>query len=41
MQLDESVVEEAGLSWFRELGYIVASAPHLAPGEIAAERSSF
>jgi type I restriction enzyme R subunit len=41
MQLNESVVEEAALSWFRELGYIVANAPHLAPGEIAAERSSF
>lgn len=41
MQLNESVVEEAGLSWFKELGYTVASAPHLAPGEIAAERSSF
>ncbi len=41
MQVNESVVEEAGLSWFRELGYTVASAPHLAPGEIASERSSF
>src|SRR5216110_2665987 len=41
MQLNESVVEEAALSWFRELGYTVANAPHLAPGEIAAERSSF
>ena len=41
MQLNESVVEEAALSWFRELGYTVASAPHLAPGEMAAERSSF
>ncbi len=41
MQLNESVVEEAALSWFRELGYTVAPAPHLAPGEIAAERTSF
>jgi type I restriction enzyme, R subunit len=39
--LDESVVEDAALSWFRELGYTVAQAPHLAPGEIATERSSF
>ena len=39
--LDESVVEEAALSWFKELGYAIAHAPHLAPGEIAAERSSF
>ena len=39
--LNESGVEEAALSWFKELGYAVAHAPHLAPGEIAAERSSF
>ena len=37
----ESTVEEAALSWFAELGYTVAHAPHLAPGEIAAERNSF
>src|SRR5881396_401488 len=39
--LNESSVEEAALSWFGELGYAVAHAPHLAPGEISAERSSF
>src|ERR1051325_8136587 len=39
--LTESGVEEAALSWFGELGYAVAHAPHLAPGEIAAERTSF
>src|SRR5437763_1397592 len=38
---NESGVEEAALSWFTELGYTVAHAPHLAPGEIATERSSF
>jgi type I restriction enzyme, R subunit len=37
----ESVVEDAALSWFKELAYTVAHAPHLAPGEIAAERGSF
>jgi type I restriction enzyme R subunit len=41
MRLDESTVEAAALSWFEELGYAVAHAPHLAPGEIAAERRSF
>src|SRR2546423_12561579 len=41
MALTETVVEEAALSWFEELRYEVAHAPHLAPGEIAAERSSF
>src|SRR5438874_10780904 len=39
--LTETVVEDAALSWFTQLGYAVAHAPHLAPGEIAAERSSF
>jgi type I restriction enzyme, R subunit len=39
--LNETVVENAALSWFGQLGYAVAHAPHLAPGEIASERSSF
>src|SRR5207244_1424319 len=34
-------VEDAALAWFRNLGYAVANAPHLAPGEIATERKSF
>jgi hypothetical protein len=29
----ESTVEDAALSWFGELGYSIANAPHLAPGE--------
>jgi type I restriction enzyme R subunit len=37
--LTESGVEEAALSWFGELGYAVTHAPHLAPGEITAERT--
>ena len=39
--VDESIVEDAALSWFRELGYAVAHGPHLAPGEAAAEREAF
>ena len=39
--LNESHVEEAALTWFRELGYTVAHGPHMAPGESAAERDSF
>jgi type I restriction enzyme, R subunit len=39
--LNESSVEETALSWFKELSYAIAHAPHLAPGEIATERSSF
>src|SRR5438046_8580822 len=41
MSLSELTVEEAALNWFKELDFGVAHAPHLAPGEIAAERSSF
>ena len=41
MTLNESVVEDAALAWFEELGYAVAHGPHIAPGEPAAERTSF
>ena len=41
MSLNESIVEEAALEWFGELGYAVGHGPHLAPGEPAAERDSF
>jgi len=39
--LNESIVEDAALDWFGELGYAVGHGPHLAPGEPAAERESF
>ena len=38
MSLNESIVEDAALEWFGELGYAVGHGPHLAPGEPAAER---
>ena len=41
MTLNESIVEDAALEWFGELGYSVGHGPHLAPGESAAERDSF
>jgi type I restriction enzyme R subunit len=41
MSLNESIVEEAALEWFGELGYAVGHGPHLVPGEPAAERDSF
>ena len=41
MTLNESIVEDAALEWFGELGYVVGHGPHLAPGEPAAERDSF
>jgi hypothetical protein len=34
MGLNESIVEEAALTWFRELGYIIARGPDLAPKPI-------
>jgi type I restriction enzyme R subunit len=41
MILNESIVEDAALEWFGELGYAIGHGPHLAPGEPAAERNSF
>jgi type I restriction enzyme, R subunit len=39
--LNESIVEDAALEWFGELGYAVGHGPQLAPGEPVAERESF
>ena len=39
MSLNESIVEDAALEWFGELGYAVGHGPHLAPGEPAARRT--
>jgi type I restriction enzyme R subunit len=33
--LNESIVEDTALTWFRELGYAIGHEPHLAPGEPA------
>lgn len=41
MSLNESIIEDAALEWFSELGYAVGHGPQLAPGEPAAERESF
>ena len=41
MSLNESIVEDAALEWFGELGYAVGHGPQIAPGEPAAERQSF
>jgi type I restriction enzyme R subunit len=40
MILNESIVEDAALEWFGELGYAIGHGPHLAPGEPAAARDS-
>ena len=39
--LTESIVEDAALTWFGELGYAVGHGSQMAPGEPAAERDSF
>jgi len=41
MSLNESIVEDAALEWFGELGYAIGHGPHIAPSEPAAERDSF
>ena len=41
MSFNESIVEDAALSWFGELGYAIGHGPAMAPGEPAAERESF
>ena len=44
MSLNESIVEDAALEWFGELGYAFGRGPHLAPGEPASRdggRDSF
>lgn len=37
----ESVVEQAALAWFEGLGYGVVAGPSIAPGELAAERTTY
>jgi len=41
MSLNESIVEDAALTWFGELGYAIGHGPQFAPGEPAAERDLF
>ncbi|NCD23330.1 MAG: type I restriction endonuclease subunit R [Spartobacteria bacterium] len=41
MIFNESIIEDAALTWFREMGYFVGYGPQLAPGEPTSERESF
>jgi hypothetical protein len=41
MTPNESIVEDATLTWFGEPGYAVGHGPHLAPGKPAGVRDSF
>jgi type I restriction enzyme R subunit len=38
--LNESILEDAALEWFGDLGYAVGHAPYFPPGEPAAKRKS-
>ena len=41
VNINESIVEEAALTWFGELSYTIGHGPDMAPGELTAERDSF
>lgn len=41
MSLNESIVDDAALEWFRALGYAIGHGRQLAPGEPAAEWGPF
>ena len=41
MVLNESIVEDAALTWLGEMGYALGHGPHITPGEPAAARNSF
>jgi type I restriction enzyme R subunit len=41
MSLNESIVEDAALTWFEQLGYTVGHGSQMTPGEPAAERHTF
>ncbi len=32
--LNESIVEDVAMTWFRELGYTIGHEPHMAAGEL-------
>ena len=37
----ESIIEQAALDWFKELGYSILNGPDIAPSELFAERSGY
>lgn len=40
-RITESALEEASLSWYKELGYKILHGPDIAPGELFAERKGY
>jgi len=41
VNITESIIEQATLDWFEELGYFIVNGPDIAPGELFAERASY
>lgn len=41
MSITESIIEQATLDWFKELGYSILYGPNIAPEELFAERKSY
>ena len=41
MTIDDSMVGEVALGWFKELGYAISPSPQMDPGEMAAELGSY
>lgn len=39
--ITESIIEQAALDWFKELGYSILNGPNIAPGELFSERASY
>lgn len=39
--ITESIIEQATLDWFKELGYSILNGPNIAPGELFFERASY
>ncbi|HUW27598.1 MAG: hypothetical protein ACYCY2_06600 [Acidithiobacillus ferriphilus] len=39
--INESIIEDAALTWFGALSYAIGHGPHMVPGESTAERDSF
>lgn len=39
--ITESILEQATLDWFKELGYSILNGPNIAPGELFSERASY
>ena len=39
MSINESIIKDASLGWFGEMGYAIGHGVHMAPSELVAERA--